>query len=691
MLRSFPRYALLLMLAVAFPAFAPDALAREIPNHTPTFVHRGKDMGAENPSRTIRIKVFLQKRNPDQLQSLIEDLHDPYSPNFRRWLTPEEFKTRFGATAADVAAVERHLTGYGLAIVSTDANNLAVNAQGAVADVQRAFHVQLHRFEVNGDVVRANTGNPVVDEPAGAPVSAVGGLSEIMAKPHHLRAVDAGGKAFEPIPLESLGPDGLVFSSQCFRDAQSVILNGAPPTTATYSGLLYGADIANATPGTLPPCAYQPGEVQTAYKLKDLYAQGLDGTGQTIVVVDAFGSTTIEQDLARFSEAYGLPAARLTVVGTVVPATNSLIAGLATETTLDLEWAHAVAPGASLVLVVAPSPTLGDLNAAVQLAVDRQLGNVISNSYGAPEILFDAADPDLAATESMFAQAAAQGISVHYSSGDDGDFSNVLGPGITTVSYPASSPLTTAIGGTSLAIRPDLSVDFQTGWGNNLTRLSLGTPGGANDPVVPPSNDPAAGLGFQAGSGGGTSGIFGKPRFQRRQYGDFRLVPDISWLADPFTGVEILQTIISGGRPVVAVGVVGGTSLACPMFSALWAIAAQAAGGPIGQAARSVYELNGRAIADVKAFSPSTNVSGVIQTPNGTLAESADDLSAPLFNQRRFVSALRQGASTSWFNLSFGTDSSLVVRNGWDNVTGLGTPNAPEFVSSLACPTPGQK
>src|SRR5262249_15003904 len=141
----------------------------------------------------------------------------------------------------------------------------------------------------------------------------------------------------------------------------------------------------------------------------------------------------------------------------------------------------------------------------------------------------------ITATEAIISQGAAEGISVNYSTGDDGDFSIVDGPGVTTVGFPATRPSAPPSAGPTLAINSDDSILFQTGWGNNLTRLSLGTPGGANNPVVPPSNDPTLGLGFQFGAGGGASGVFAKQHFQRRQPGDFRQVPDISYLADPFT------------------------------------------------------------------------------------------------------------------------------------------------------------
>src|SRR5262249_22668827 len=153
--------------------------------------------------------------------------------------------------------------------------------------------------------------------------------------------------------------------------------------------------------------------------------------------------------------------------------------------------------------------------------------------------------------------------------------------------------------------------------------------------------------------------VFAKQHFQRRQPGDFRQQPDIAYLADPQTGVEIIQTVRGrqGGF------IIGGTSLACPLFSSLWTIGAQAAGGgDIGQAAQIIYELHDHAINDIRQVSSPDNVTGVITTPNGTINLTAADISAPLFDTRRFLSSLAAGGGGAIFNLTFGTDSSLTVN-----------------------------
>jgi subtilase family serine protease len=128
----------------------------------------------------------------------------------------------------------------------------------------------------------------------------------------------------------------------------------------------------------------------------------------------------------------------------------------------------------------------------------------------------------------------------------------------------------TAVGGVSLSLDHNKQVQFQTAWGNNITEIAdttaLGSP-----PIDPPNSE-----GFDFGGGGGTSDVYPQPSFQHGLGGQRRLVPDISWLADPFTGVEIIFSADAAGD--LAIEVIGGTSLACPMFSALWGIATQRAG-----------------------------------------------------------------------------------------------------------------
>lgn len=404
--------------------------------------------------------------------------------------------------------------------------------------------------------------------------------------------------------------------------------------------------------------------------LGTVYGKGITGKGQTIVIVDAYGSPTIQQDLATFSKVYGLPAPTASSFKVYYPlgqptATNS---GWAGETTLDVEWAHAIAPEANIALVIAPTNYNSDLQGALAYAVENALGYTISNSYGGVEAYDDAADLDT--WNSILEFAAATGISVNFSSGDHGDF--YASAGVKSVSSPSDSPFATSVGGTSFALAKNGALAWQTGWGNNATLLATGNTG----LVSPPLN-----LGFIYGGGGGESTYFAKPRFQKGIPGTGRQQPDVAQMADPFTGAEIIIT----DNGVQYVETTGGTSLAAPIFSAEWALALQYAGRPLGQAAQVISRMPSNAMNDIRPVSSPTNVAGTIFDSNGASYYSPSSLVEPLENTTKFFSALyNEPSSGYWYVLSFGTDSSLTVTPGWDNVTGWGTPAGLTFIKAAA-------
>jgi subtilase family serine protease len=643
--------------------------------NTPGFVAKATDLGPVDPNTVIAVTVWLKLHNEAKLDKLVSQQQQRGSGQYHNWITQDQFNASFGPTSQELNFVQNYLNAKGLSTVFVAENNLFVKVQGTVADIQNAFHVQIHNHNFAGQTYRSNTADPSVNDASGAHIAAITGMDDYGFQPHVARPTDSDGNPFPSRPLTTVAPNGLFFEADAFRPPQTVTFTGGGHT-ATYTGNRYGADITNTAPGHLPPQGYQPSEVQTAYGLNAVYAAGLNGAGQTIVIVDAYGSSTIAQDAEAFSATYGLPdltPANFQIVK--APGLSNNPHGMGTwdvETTLDVEWSHAIAPGANIALVLATDKA--SLDEAINYAVVHHLGNVISNSWGGPEAPGNPAGFNR--VNRILEMAAAQGIDVNFSTGDSGDFSPSLG--FVTVSFPASSPFATAIGGTSLALNPHntiATIAFQTGWGTNVTRIAdtvtLGSP-----PVVPPLN-----LGFQGGAGGGASGVFPRPTFQSSLSvpGNTRLLPDIAWLADPFTGVEIIMTDPASG--LLSVTVIGGTSLACPMFSALMAIASEKAGHGLGQAAQLVYSLPGGAITDVTAVSSPNDVTGVIDGK----PFSADALASPLGNTTSYFSALYNSPfSTRWFVVTFGTDTSLTTGPGWDNVTGLGTPNGLSFINAIA-------
>jgi len=695
-----------LIAAVAVPAFA--AVGHQITHNTPPYVSTAKNLGTENPSTVMEISLWLLPHNRAQMDQLARDLYDRNSPNYRHFLTPAEFASRFAPSDAEVHTVREFLESHGLTVVKTDPHNFFVRASGTVGQMENTFQVVLNNYEVRGKKTRANDRDPYIDGEAAPLVRSISGLDSgeyehpSMSRSTLSGQAPASKVASKPLVVADAGPVAPDFSNTCFpgteKDVYSNNANGSWPI-ATYKG-----NVLNMQSLTSDGCAYTPPPVYAAYKLNSLYAAGLNGTGQTIGIIDWCGSLTIQNDANAFSSAFGLPQLTSSNFAiTYIPSPSTCEAADQVEINIDVEWAHAIAPGAKINLIVPPSATFLDVDDALYTAVTYGLASVISGSYGSPESLTPQSILD---TESFISQIAAMtGISAQFSTGDNGDYS--VGNIPQTVTAPADSPYATAVGGVTLALNADNSVAWQAGWGNNETLI-------AEEGFVadPPSSEA---FGFIGGSGGGMStcatqsvikGVttciagFPKPAFQSKIAGKYRQMPDISWLADPYTGVAILISV-PGNVPEQVWQVWGGTSLAAPMFSGLWAIANQEAGKPLGQAAQYVYSLPAGAVTDIVPVSSKTNVTGSIVDSNGTTAYTADQVMGGE-PSGKFVSAIWDYASLDYTSLliSFGTDcdmaygfgfvvqcnqpNALHTKIGWDNVTGVGTPNGQAFVEAFA-------
>jgi subtilase family serine protease len=643
-----------------------------ISNNLPGFARATVPMGRTDVKKTIEVTVWLKPRNKAGFDRLVASLYDPASPNYRRWITPVKFAADYAPSAADAASVSQFLRSSGLSVLSTGPHNMYVRAQGTVAKVNSAFQVELHDFQFKGQTLYANTSEPIVAGAAGKLISAVYGLHNLgYTHPNVTRTAPSGGGGAQDSSRTALASAPGI-SADCIGSSvtESFSTGGVTYPDVTLTGNLYAPNA-----GPLGGCGYTPPEIQKAYNLSTLYKKGYDGSGQTIVIIDWCGSPTILADANAFSAAYGLPALTAANFQIVNSSSPPACSAPDPEINIDVEWAHAIAPGAKITLVVPPSASFADVDTGEFFAVINGLGGVISGSYGSEEY-YDA--PAELATESLINEiAAAQGIAANFSSGDDGDFTFDIPQDFpASVSAPADSPYATAVGGISLALKSNGAIAWQSGWGTNLTVIDEA---GLID-------DPPYNIGFYFGAGGGPSAVFAKPAYQSALKGPARLLPDVSWLADPYTGGVI---VISEPfqYPEQTYQVYGGTSLACPMFSALWAIANQVAGVALGQAAPYLYSLPATAILDVTPVASATNVTATYQeSATKTDTYTSAELAAPLESTAKFLSAIWNYPlnQDTVFIVTFGTDSGLKTTPGWDDVTGVGVPNGPAFVEAFA-------
>jgi len=671
-----------------------------IGNNTPRFTETSNNKGAVSPSTVMDVSIWLKPHNKADLDLAAKEMYDPTSSNYRKWLTKAEFMQRYGPTTAEAKTVEGFFTSHGMKVIKSDPDNFFVRAQGTAAQVSDAFHVTMNNYELKGKIVRANANDPMIEGEAAGLVASVAGLDTLgfthpidnqmttrkpitspgLPSPGTLpvglpsASVPSGGApSARPEAARALGAVGLpatntVSNPTCFPGAEkeTYTTDGTLPT-ATYSGNAYTKNVLG--------CGYTPKQIQTAYNLTPLYAKGFDGKGQTIVILDWCGSETITSDANKFSAKFGLPKLTASNFKIIYTPTPSYCEGPDAEINLDVEWAHAIAPGAAIDLVVPPSNSFQDIDEGLYYAIDYQLGNVISGSFGGEEYYNSAAT--LTQLDLLTETAAVLGISANFSTGDEGDFTyDDPADYPASVNAPADSPYATAIGGVSLALNSNNTIAWQTGWGTNQNTF-------AESGIV--ETTPSANGFFNFGSGGGPSGFFAKPSYQSKLPGKTRQLPDVSWLADPYTGVFIAVSY-SGYEPETLYYVEGGTSLACPMFSALWAISNQIAGAPLGQAAPYLYKMPTSTITDILPYSSKTNVTAKVTTSTGTTSFSANSLAAPLEGTTTYFSTIWDIPLYEDFGviLTFGTDTSLKTAKGWDNVTGLGVPNGQAFAEYFA-------
>jgi subtilase family serine protease len=387
---------------------------------------------------------------------------------------------------------------------------------------------------------------------------------------------------------------------------------------------------------------YSPNQMETAYDMKSLYKNKYTGKGETIALIDSFGSPTILSDLKTFDAAFGLPAPPSVKIiqpaGKVPPFNpkNSLMVDWAVEQSLDVEYAHAMAPGANLLLVDTPvAETIGvhgfpRIVQAENYVIDHKMAQVISQSLAAAEASFPS-PKDILKLRSAFVNADKNHVTVLGAAGDWGatspsDASESTYYTFRTANWPASDPLVTAVGGLQLHLNA------------------------AGDQVSAPNvwNDTSL-LGSPAAGSGGLSAVFKRPSYQnsvKSVVGDWRGVPDISMSAAVDGGALVYMSFKGLDGP--AYYIVGGTSWATPLFAGVVAVADQYAGHSLGLLNPALYKL------------AAENAPGIVDVTTG----------------ENTVSFVQNGKEY--------TVDGYVAGPGYDLASGLGTVNGAKFVPEIA-------
>jgi subtilase family serine protease len=546
------------------------------------------DLGAvagDLPMEHMILQLARSAADEQAVQQYIDSLHDPASPNYHQWMTASEFGAAFGAAAADRAAVAQWLESHGFTVNSIAPGGMTIDFSGTAAQVQEAFHTEIHYLNVNGVRHIANMSDPNIPEALAPSVAGIVSLHDFSPRPRRRAHAD-----------------------YTFASGRS-----------TYQ-------------------AVTPGDLATIYNLNPLFDLGITGQGQTIAVIedsDLYKSS----DWDTFRSTFGLTKYTSGSLTAVHPApasgTNNcrapgVVAGDDGEAILDAEWASAAAPNAAIEVVACASTrtTFGGL-IALQNLVNSQPPSIVSISYGECEAENGAASN--AAFNLIYQQAVAEGVSVFVAAGDEGAASCDAGAQGAThgigVSAWASTPYNVAVGGTdfgdsaagtnglywsstnSATFASALSYIPEIPWNDSCASGLLaghfgystvyglagfcGSSTAKNDgllEVVAGSGGPsgcATGTPASTGVVGGTCQGYAKPRWQTRVKGiptdGVRDIPDVSlFAADGLWGhyyVDCWSDIRNGGASCAGAPSTwdggGGTSFSTPILAGIQALVNQ--------------------------------------------------------------------------------------------------------------------
>ncbi|HXY72242.1 MAG TPA: S53 family peptidase [Actinomycetota bacterium] len=591
----------------------------------PTWASHARVVGAAATSGKVGVRVYLAPRGGQAaLERAVLAVSTPGSAQYRRFVTPAQYRAQYGPTSAEVASVSSWLRASGLRVTGVAFGNRYVSAAGSVADAQSAFGAHLAMYSVQGKAARSPTTDISVPASVAGSVLGVTGLDNgpQLMKPN-------GASPFPP-------PPGF---------------HNARPCSLWYGQIKarFQADNQTKLPkfeGQVLPyaiCGYVPSQFRSAYGVDD---SRLTGAGATVAITDAYASPTVLEDANRYATDNGDGAFGTGQFSQSFPSEPYRLgrvcdaSGWYGEESLDVEAVHGMAPDANVIYYGARSCSNSDLLDAMARVVDDNKASIVTNSWGSPS-MFETTG-SIRANEQVFLQGAMQGIGFMFSSGDNGDDQGLTG--LKQTEFPTSDPWVTSVGGTNTQIGIAGTLDSVTGWG--VVKYTL-----------KPSGKGWHLLGFTSGSGGGFSTLSNRPSYQEgvvpTNAPPGRAVPDVAMDADTTTGmlIGLTQTFPEGAH--YDTYRVGGTSVASPLFAGMQADATQAAGERLGFANPAIYDL---ARTQPHVYTDVLSVPGANVRPDyANLLNPTDGI----------VYSVR----------TFDEDSSLTTGPGWDDVTGIGSPN----------------
>jgi len=510
------------------------------------------------PMERIQLQLNSSPEQEAALDRLLRDQQDPSSPSYHGWLTPEQFGERFGPAQQDLDAVTAWLQSHGFHDIAVAAGRRSIEFSGTAWQVETAFHTEMHQYVVDRETHIANATEIAIPSALSPVVGGVVSLNDFRRQALH-RVIGRN-----------------------FANARGMDLNGQTDLNGGSHGI-------------------SPYDFAAIYNLTSLWNNGFDGAGQTIAIA---GRTNINPaDIATFRTTFGLPGNNTQVVLNG-PDPGIVSAGEETEADLDVEWAGGVAKGATVKFVVSRSTNVSDgVDLSSSYIVNNNLASTMSVSFGACEAAMGSGN---AFYNSLWSQAAGEGISVFVSAGDSGSAgcdapSSSSGSANTTtpaihgfaVNGLASTPFNVAVGGTEFNDTASPSTYWNAGNDSHSASAKGYIPEGAwNESGY--STPGASANGLWAGSGG-VSTLYARPAWQigtgvpafdpGTTSQKHRLLPDVSLTAAGHDGYLIYRE--------GSLYLVGGTSASSPSMAGIMTIVDQHSGGRTGNANTTFYPLAG--------------------------------------------------------------------------------------------------
>ncbi len=736
----------LLAAGVASIITTATAAASTATGNVAPWVAKATKLGAAPATTSVTVAIHLKLQNTAGLKTLVASLSSPKSPEYGHYLTPQQFSQRFAPATADVQAAKALLEHGGMTDVTVGPDGVYVSATATVAQLRTTFNVSQNLYSYQGHTLRANVEEPTIPAALVGKITFIEGLDETtsLRKPMHHSATQ--GDLLAPAAAKSV-KELTASTSTAVTPPPVAASLPSPYCNSTYGNsnqltatLTTAADVYGASIPWLN-CAYTPGQIREAYGLEAV-SKKYDGTGVKVAIVDAYASPTLQADGNRYAANHKLPAlvtgknfSQIIPSGIydVSPAETCGPYGWWEEESLDLAAVHGSAPGATI-LYVGARDCGTSLSIALYNVLYNHLADVATNSYGYNG---EAIDPGQQATDDQaFLAGAAQGVTILFSSGDDGDLAELNG--LPSGAWPATSAYVTGVGGTSLFIQSD-GVKTEYGWGtyraflNDATVKSASlveTSGLAQITAFGATYDDFE---FYSGSGGGISVLEDQPAYQAAAVpselastlvlisglGDplpnpHRVSPDVAMVADPYTGYVFGETFTIAGnqyadagcKPISSTeeyceGGIGGTSLASPLMAGVVAVMNQkriATGEPVvgfvnpllysfGSGGNGTNNLNSAALNQIVAPSqPISLLRGYASDLNKVRVVTINSVpfnidATDLYPVVVCDYAICEGVDAIFNFTSLSPDSLLPTPAGYNDVTGLGVPYVPKLLN----------